>query len=58
MDISVKELEERLETLWNRADKLSSDSDEYEAIVNEVLRIRNYCRENHIGLSDNISSRF
>ncbi len=61
MDISkltVTEIERRLESLWDRADHLSSNSTEYEAIVDEVLRIRHYCRENHICLSDNISARF
>ena len=61
MDISKMietEIEERLKNLWDRADKLLSNSAEYEAIVDEVLRIRKYCCENHIGLSDNISARF
>ena len=61
MDISkltVTEIEERLEKLWNRADNLSNNSAEYEAIVDEVLYIREYCRENHLGLSKEISARF
>ena len=61
MDISKMteiEIEERLKNLWDRADKLSSKSTEYEAIVDEVLRIRQYCCENNISLSDDISARF
>lgn len=61
MDISkltVTEIEERLQKLWNRADNPSNNSAECEAIVDEVLHIRDYCRENHIGLSKEISARF
>lgn len=61
MDISkmtTTEIEERLEELWNRADNISSDSDEYNGIVDEVLYIRKYCRENHISLRQSIAARF
>lgn len=56
--MTTTEIEERLEKLWDRADDLSNNSAEYEAIVNEVLHIREYCRENHLGLSKEISARF
>lgn len=61
MDISkmtTTEIEERLEKLWNKADKLSNNSIEYNKIVDEVLYIRNYCRENHISLRQSIALRF
>lgn len=61
MDISKMtgtEIEKRLEELWNRADNISSNSAEYDEIVDEVLCIRNYCRENHISLRQNIAARF
>ncbi|MBR5509579.1 MAG: hypothetical protein IKV59_05955 [Lachnospiraceae bacterium] len=61
MDISkmtVTEIEKKLEQLWNKADKLSSKSVEYDEIVDKVLYIRNYCRENYISLSRSIAARF
>jgi len=54
----VEEIEERLETLWNRADKLSSNCFEYREIVDEVLYIRKYCKENQIVLANSIAARF
>ena len=61
MDISkmsVVEIEERLVNLWNKADSLSSNSTTYEEIVDEILYIRNYCREKNISLSPSIAARF
>ncbi len=61
MDISkmaTAEIEERLIMLWDKADNLSSQSAEYGEIVKEVLYIRDYCRENHISLSQSVAARF
>lgn len=52
------ELEKKLKDLWNRADNISSNIEEYEEIVNEVLSIRKYCIENHITLKPSIEARF
>lgn len=55
---SSEAIEARLAELWNCADKIGSGSEEYDEIVDEVLALRSYCRENHIALSDSISARF
>lgn len=57
-NISRAELETRLKTLWNRADKLPNGSKEYDEIVDEVLAIRRHCIENHIELSREVEARF
>lgn len=56
--LTVLELEERLESLWNRAGKLPNGSKKYDAIVDEVLAIRRHCIENHIQLSKYVEARF
>lgn len=58
ISLSVLEIEEKLEDLWNRADKLPNASKEYDEIVDEVLVIRSYCIDNHIELSRDIEARF
>lgn len=58
ISLSVLEIEEKLEDLWNRADKLSNGSNEYDEIVDEVLAIRRYCLDNHIELSRDVEARF
>lgn len=56
--LRVSELEDRLVSLWNRADKLPNGSNEYDEIVDEVLAIRRYCLDNHIELSRDVEARF
>ncbi len=56
--LTAIELEEKLVSLWNRADKIPNGSKAYDAIVDEVLAIRRHCIENHINLADNIEARF
>lgn len=58
ISLSVLEIEEKLEDLWNRADKLPNGSNEYDEIVDEVLAIRRYCLDNHIELSRDVEARF
>lgn len=57
-EFTVRDLENKLESLWNRADKLPNGSKEYDAIVDEVLAIRRHCIENHIQLSKYAEARF
>lgn len=52
------ELEDKLVSLWNRADKLSNGSKKYDEIVDEVLAIRRHCIDNHIELSREVEARF
>lgn len=56
--MSVPELEAHLLNLWDKADTLSMDSEEYKKIVDEVLAIRLYTYENHVSLSDEVAGRF
>ena len=61
MDVSkmtVIEIEEKLEELWNRADSISPYSDEYYEIVDKVLSIRKHCLENNILLKQSVTVRF
>ena len=53
-----KNIEERLIKLWNRADKLSSNSQEYNEIVDEIIQLHDIVRKNNLHLSPEITARF
>lgn len=57
-NMSILEIETRLEILWNIADRIGSGSAEYDNIVDEVRCIQSYCREHNIVLDESIAARF